>query len=195
MKTSLIITIAFLLGISANAQLKIPIGGNPTNGFRNDIQKVVEAFPHQFEEIRGAVIAKNPQTVEYASLVRPAGAQETMIVKYSSDLKPIYSWQSVLLTTEDYEEAFKKYKAIYNQLKGMNVKYVADLYTLRGEYEEPDESRKFTTSILAPMHPPLALKKLKVEVSMQFEFPEWKVAVLVYEKEKEDEDPYMSTDK
>ena len=194
MKTPVFLAIAFLLCLTAGAQLKIPLGTKPTSGFRSDLQKVVEAFPHQFETIRGAVIATNPQTVEYASLVKPAGSQETMIVKYSSELKPIYSWQSVLLTTEDYEEAFKKYKAVYNQLKGMNVKYVADLYTLRGEYEEPDESRKFTTSVLAPMHPPLALKKLKVEVSMQFEFPEWKVTVLVYEKEKEDQDPFSSTE-
>jgi hypothetical protein len=194
MKPPLFVAIALLLSATINAQLKIPLRTNATSGFRNDMQKVVEAFPHQFESIRGAVIAKNPQTVEYASLVKPDGAQETMIVKYSSVEKPIYSWQSVLLTTEYFDEAFKKYKATYNQLKGMNVKYVADLYTLRGTYEEPDESRKFTTSILAPQHPPLALKKLKVEVSMQFEFPEWKVAVLVYEKEKEDEDPFSSAE-
>jgi hypothetical protein len=114
-----------------------------------------------------------------------------MIVKYSTDLKPVYSWQTVLLTTEDYEEAAKKYKAVYSQLKGMNVKYVVDNYTLRGEYEAPDESRGFATSVLTPAHPPAALKKLKVEVSMQFEFPEWKVSVMVYEKEKEDDEQYM----
>jgi hypothetical protein len=196
MKSPLLAAIAFCLSTMAQAQLKIPLKGNTANnGFKSDLQKVVESFPHQFQNIRGEVIAKNPQTVEYASLVKPAGAQETMIVKYSSEVKPIYSWQTVLLTTEDYEEAAKRYKAVYNQLKGMNVKYVVDQYTLRGAYEEPDESRGFATSILTPAHPPAALKKLKVEVSMQFEFPEWKVAVMVFEKEKEDEDQYMDDTK
>jgi hypothetical protein len=153
----------------------------------------VEAYPHQFSNIKGDVLAENPQTVEYASSVKPSGAQETMIVKYSSLLKPVYSWQSVMLITEDYEEAVKKYKWLYNQLKGMNVKYVADLYTLRGVYEQPDESRKFTTSIFTPANPPQALKKLKIEVSMQFEFPEWKVSVLVYEKEREDTEQISET--
>ncbi len=32
------------------------------------------------------------------------------------------------------------------------------------------------------------MPKLKIEASMQFEFPEWKVNLLVYEKEKEDKD-------
>jgi len=182
MRSLLLLVCAFFMSRAATAQLKLPLN----NGFRTDIQKVVEAFPQQFAPIRGEVLMENPQTVEYASTVRPSGAQETMIVKYSSMLKPVYSWQSVLLATEDYDEAVKKYKWTFNQLKGMNVKYVADLYTLRGTYEQPDESRKFTTSILTPANPPMALKKLKVEVSMQFEFPEWKVSVIVYEKERED---------
>lgn len=191
MRYPLMVAIAFCLFTTANAQLKLPLKGNANSGLRNDLQKVVEAFPHQFQEIRGQVVANNPQTVEYASLVKPDGAQETMIVKYSSEVKPVYSWQSVLLTTEDYEEAAKKYKTVYHQLEGMNVKYVVDKYTLRGEYEAPDESRGFATSVLAPAHPPAALKKLRVEVSMQYEFPEWKVNIMVFEKEKEDEEQYM----
>ena len=30
------------------------------------------------------------------------------------------------------------------------------------------------------------MPRLKIEVSMQFEFPEWKVVLSVYEKERED---------
>src|SRR5688572_16196119 len=135
MRSPLLVAIAFCLSATVHAQIKIPLKGNSNTGLRHDLQKVVESFPHQFQEIRGAEVAKNPQTVEYASLVKPAGAQETMIVKYSTELKPVYSWQTVLLTTEDYDDAAKKYKAVYNQLEGMNVTYVVDKYTLRGKYE------------------------------------------------------------
>jgi hypothetical protein len=189
MKSPLMVVIAFLLVTTVHAQIKIPLKAN-NNGLRNDLQKVVEAFPHQFQTICGSEVSKNPQSVEYASLVKPAGAQETMVVKYSSGAKPVYSWQSVLLTTEDYEEAAKKYKTVFSQLKGMNITYVVDKYTLTGKYEEPSEEVGFATSILTPAYPPTALKKLKVEVSMQFEFPEWKVSVAVFEKEKEDEEQY-----
>ena len=184
--TKQLLSLAFLCSaIAAQSQLvKLPIN----NAFRTDVQKVVEEYPHQFTSIRGEVVNKNPQTVEYASLLIPDGAQESVITKYSSRQKPIYSWQAVMLTTEDYETAVKKYKWLFNQLKGLNVKYVADLYTLRGEYEVPDESRKFTVSTLVLSHPPTPFRKLKVDVSMTFEFPEWKVSMLVYEKEKEDDE-------
>ena len=165
--------------------LKMPAANT---GFRNDIQKVVEDYPHQFVNLRGDVLNTNPQSVEYASRLRPQGTQEAMIVKYSALNKEIYSWQATVLTTEDFEEAAKKYKWLYTQLKGMNVTYVADQYTLTGPYEEPEESLGFATSTLVLHHPPTPLRKLKVEVSMNFEFPEWKVNLLVFEKEREDDE-------
>ena len=70
----------------------------------------------------------------------------------------------------------------------MNVTYVVDQYTLQGVYEAPAEERKFTTSMLAVANAPEALQKLRIEVSIQFEFPEWKVALTVFEKEKDDDD-------
>jgi hypothetical protein len=60
--------------------------------------------------------------------------------------------------------------------------------------EEPDESRIFTTSVLAPTAPPQPLKKLRIEVALQFEFPEWKVNLLVYEKEREDNEKGETTE-
>jgi hypothetical protein len=185
MNPKVLITAGFLLLMSAaSAQLKSPFG----SAFRSDVQKVVEDYPHQFASIRGEVVVKNPQSVEYSSLLTPQGVEASSIVQYSSVNKAIYSWQATVLTTESFEEAQKKYKWLYQQLKGMNVKYVADLYTLRGAYEEPSESRKFTTSVLTLQAPPTPLQKLKVEVSMDFEFPEWKVSLMVYEKEREDDE-------
>ncbi len=91
-----------------------------------------------------------------------------------------------MLTTENFEEAVKKYKWLFHQVKGMNIKYVADQYTMGGKYEEPVQTLKFTTSVLAVAFPPSRFQKLKIEVSMHFEFPLWKVGLSVYEKERED---------
>ncbi len=68
----------------------------------------------------------------------------------------------------------------------MNIKYVTDQYTLAGKYEEPVETLKFTTSLLVVAFPPTRFQKLKIAVSMHFEFPAWKVGLSVYEKERED---------
>jgi len=172
--------------LSAQSQFKLPSLNPANNAFKADIQKVIEDYPHQFASLRGKVIEKNPQSVEYASLVKPQGAQESSIMRYSSNKKEVYTWQAVMLATEDFETATQKYKSIFSQLKGMNVKYVVDQYTLVGKYEAPEESKKFVVSTLTIDGPPSPLQKLKVEVTMQFEFPEWKVKVLLYEKERED---------
>jgi len=183
---SLKLTVLFLFVhlCHASAQLKFAV----TNSLRSDFQKIMSEYPHHFENIRGEVINRNPQTVEYASQLKLAGAEECVITKYSSGLKPIYSWQALMFVSEDFEAAHKKYKWVFSQLKGMNIYYVRDQYTLKGDFEEADESRKFTNSILSPVAPPDPLKKLKVDVALQFEFPEWKVKLLVYEKEREDDE-------
>ncbi len=175
--------------IAANGEAKLPLN----NAFRNDVQKVVADYPNQFSGLKGEVLEKNPQTTEYKSLLKLDGALQSTITNYSFNNKPVYSWQAVVLTTEDFNEAAKKYKWVFNQLRGLPVPYVVDKYTLEGTFEAPEESRKFSTSVLAPAHPPTPLRKLKVEASMQFEFPEWKVLLTVYEKEKEDDEQSEET--
>ena len=183
-KPKLIVAALFLV-VSAQAQFKLPVSST----FRSDVQKVVASFPTQFADVKGEVMQKNPQTVEYASLVKPDKAERVVITQYSSNSKSVYTWHATLLSTEDYAEAEKKYKWLYTQLKGMNVKYVVDQYTLRGEYRAPSDGLEFAISQLSVFNPPMALKNLRVEVAMQFEFPEWKVGLTIFEKEREDDEP------
>jgi hypothetical protein len=180
----LLVSVLVIFSTFATAQIKLPVN----NALRSDFQKIMAEYPLNFKGIQGEVIHQNPQTVEYASQLKLADAEECVITKYSSGLKPIYSWQALMFTSEEFELAYKKYKWVFNQLKGMNIYYVKDQYTLKGSFEEADESRKFTNSILAPVAPPDPLKKLKIDVVLQFEFPEWKVKLLVYEKEREDDE-------
>ncbi|RYY41013.1 MAG: hypothetical protein EOO08_03570 [Chitinophagaceae bacterium] len=175
---------ATLLAGSVFAQPKIP----GTSVFRDDIQKVVADFPHDFTRLRGQRIDASPQTVEYASIVKPDGTSESSITEYSSGGKAVYSWQTVLLRSEDYAEAAKKYKWAFQQLKGMNVRYVVDQYTLEGHYGAPDEGRSFAITDLSVAHPPEGLRKLRVRVQLQLEENEWKVTLSVFEKEKEDQE-------
>jgi hypothetical protein len=172
------------VSILSKAQLKLP----GLSSFRSDFQKVIEDYPHGFASIRGEVIVKNPQTIDYASLVVPAGTTDATVTEYSTEGKPVFSWQALIISTEDFAEAEKKYKWLYNQLRGLNVTHVVDRYTLHGKFEPADESKKFAVTELVLSDPPPPLRKMKVEATMQFEFPEWKVKVLVYEKEKEDDE-------
>jgi hypothetical protein len=110
----------FTCFLTASAQFKVPIN----NSIRSDFQKLMNEYPQNFEGIRGAVINQNPQTVEYISELKLGNAEECMITKYSSGEKPIYTWQAVMFRSEDFETASKKYKWLFNQLKGANIFYV-----------------------------------------------------------------------
>ena len=178
----LLSAISFLL--TANAQLKLPATGSPD--VRNALEKVINDYPKAFASLKGDVIANNPQTVEYESLLPFKTAEKNTITQYSGK-NPVYSWQAQMFTTEEFETAAKKYKSFYTQLKGMNLKLNRDYdYTLNGEYDKPDESKKFSSTIFRLLPNASYLPKIKIELSLQYEFPEWKIYLMVYQKERED---------
>jgi hypothetical protein len=182
-KTSLIAFVFLCVVSQTHAQIRFPV---TNNDLRNNLQKVIADFPNGLNDIKGNVTSRNPQTIEYTTVLKFDAAEDNTITQYIS-AKPIYSWQAVLLTTEDFEEAAKKYKWLCNQLKVMTIK-MGDGYTfsLNGNYEAPTESKDFNTSTFKLTPAATYLPRLKIEVGMQFYFPEWKVNLTVYQKERED---------
>ncbi len=103
------------LNLSAQAQLKFPV---TNNDLRNNLSRVLTDYVQGFSSLKGDTISTNPQSIEYSTKIQFAGAQQNSIYQFGN-VQPIYSWQAVLMTTEDFEEAAKKYKWLYNQLKMM----------------------------------------------------------------------------
>lgn len=183
--TKLTVLLLLFLAAKTHAQLRFPI---TNTDLRTSLQKVLSDYPREFSTLRGEVMVENPQSVEYTSQLEFKGAEENTITRFNG-FKPMYSWQAVVLTSEDFEEAKKKYKWLFNQLKVMSVKLDNGYsYTLDGKFEEADESRKFSSSTFVLVPSATNLPKVKVEVNLQFYFPEWKVGLVVYEKEREDKD-------
>ncbi len=181
--------ILFIFSISSLAHAQQKSSSVNSASLQTCIQKIVADYPNEFNNIKGEVINENPQSIEYESLLIPEGADAPIITKYSAKKKPFYSWQAVMLSTEDFEEAAKKYKSVFNQLKGVNVVFNAGSnFYLQGTFEEADESKKFTSSILNFLTRQAPMNKLKIEVNLQYEFPEWKVNLLVYERERADDE-------
>jgi len=181
-KTLAFITIAAFLSITTAAQLKLPV----LNGIGPDIKKVIQDYPNQFSNIKGEVITQNPQSTDYACNLKVNGAEEVSITQYSANKKyPIASWQAVMLTTDDFEDAKKKFKSLFNQLNNLSSNETVSFH-LKGKYETPVEEKKFTSVIFTADNGSTTLKKLRVELSMQYELLEWKLKVLLYEKERED---------
>lgn len=185
-KTPVLITIAFFCFNFSNAQLKLPA---VMNGVAADVKKVIEDYPNQFTNLMGEVITENTQSTDYLCNFNVNGAEESFVTKYSAK-KDVCSWQALMLTTESFDKAKQKFKSLFTQLNNLPVHIGAtkNLH-LKGKYELPEEDKKFT-SIIFSIEPAIGVAdKLKVEISLQYFAPmEWKVKMMVYDREREDDE-------
>lgn len=150
-----------------------------------DVKKLVDDYPNHFANILGDEIAKNPQTTDYNCSVKITGAEKSIITLYSSASGSSCGWQGEMLSTEDFEEAKKKYKSLYNQLNNLSTD---EGFLFHGKYDEPAEEKKFAGCVLSPNKTVYGFTKLRLEISLQYELLQWKVRVLLYDKEREDKE-------
>ncbi len=160
-----------------------------TNQTHSALQQVINDFPNRFRNIKGNQISEDPQTIDYVSSVQIPGASTAVITKYSSSGdKEVYSWKCVMVSSEDFDEASRKYKELFKQIENSIIKIDDQKpFILNGTYQTPTEDKKFTTSSFYLL--PSAqgqLKKLKVEVCLEYYVTEWKLALLVYDQEEEE---------
>jgi hypothetical protein len=184
-KFPVLITICLSLTFLSNAQLKLPA----INGIGPDIKKVISDYSNHFSNLTGELIIQNAQSADYECNFKVTGAEQATVTKFSSGKKNISSWQALMLTTENFDDAKKKFKALFSQLNNLAVKPNASASgKLRGVYINPVEEHVFTSVLFAFDDADDNLKKLKVEIAMTYELMEWKVRVMVYEKERADDD-------
>lgn len=167
-----------------------------TNQTHTILQQVINDYPNQFRNIRGTVIVENPQTTDYTSTVQIPGTVNTVITKYSaSDANDIYSWKCVMLESEDFEAVSKKYRETFNQMKNSIIKLDGNKhFILNGTFEEPTEEKRFTSTPFSLVPASGDLKKLRVELTMEYLVTEWKVSLLVYDQPEEEVAMELSTD-
>ena len=184
-KTLTFIASALFFFSQVQAQLKLPT----INGVGPDVKKVIDDYPNRFINLMGEVVSQNTQSTNYQCNFSVKGAEEATVTRYSAK-KEICSWQATMLTTESFEKAKQKFKALYNQLNNLSVDIGEGRhFHLKAKYETPVEENKFTSVVFAVEPSTDATRKLKVEVSMQYQAPmEWKVKVMVYDREREDEE-------
>ena len=162
--------------------LKLPA----TSPLPGEIKQLVADYPNHFSNILGDVIEKNPQSTDYNCSVKITGAEKSTITIYSSDKKTICGWEGLMLTTENFEDAKKKYKTLYTQLNNLAASSGDGDFRFKGNYDAPVEEKKFAGSVLTPDKKSNPFSKLKLEISLQYELMEWKVRLLIYDKERED---------
>ena len=158
------------------------------NALQTDIEKVISDYPNGYKNIIGEQIIENPQSIEFECLVAVKDAIKCKLIKYSSNVKEIYSWEAEMIKTDNFETASKKFKAIFNSLQHLTVKINESTAVFQGEYIKPSEAIKFTTVVLDPGDKTPELKKLKLALVLETDMLDWVIKIQVYEKEREDKD-------
>lgn len=153
----------------------------------SEIEKVARDYYDHFDNIKGEKISETENIIEYSSKINPPGALESTIMQIKS-LENSYSWQALMLDTEDYNEAISKYKQLYRQLNGTKLSLNdGKSYKLKGIYDVPDEARGFASTLLGLDAASNGMDQFKIEIALNYAMPEWSVKIYIYEKE-DDED-------
>src|SRR6266496_1848891 len=134
-KVLVLFTMGTLILQTTRAQLKLPSLVN--NSLLPELEKVVKDYFNHFIYVRGEEIGQNPQSTEYYSSVKISGAEECSVTKYSSARNDVWSWQAVMLTTEEFETAKKKFRTLYSQMNNLAVHFEDQSCSFKGDYETP----------------------------------------------------------
>jgi len=179
--TATFLFILFIFSLSAQV---IPI----KNAFQNDIAKVISDYPNGYKNIIGEQIIENPQSIEFECLVKVKDAIKCKLIKYSSNVKDVYSWEADMIKTDDFEAASKKFRELYNSLQHLSVNINGSTAVFKGDYIKPSEAIKFTTIVLETGDKSPELKSLKLALILETDMLDWVIKIQVYEQEREDKE-------
>ncbi|MDR3714408.1 MAG: hypothetical protein P4L51_16470 [Puia sp.] len=173
----LVLTIA-LLPVSAML-LAQGVFSNRTNAV---LEEVIQDYPNGFRDLKGEVIAENHQTAEYRSTVQLPGSASCVVSRYTMARLDEYSWTCTVLETRNFENASKKFKELFDQIRNTIIRTGGDKhFILSGQYEAPLEDRK-TNRVLFSLLPGMSdVKKLKVDLTLQSDQKGWKILISVYD--------------
>jgi hypothetical protein len=183
MKT--IATSVVFFAITATSLAQSAFSNNTSAG----LEKVIQDYPNRFKNIKGEVIVENPQTTEYKSTIQIPGSSSCIVTRYSAAKNDVYSWGCILIKTEDFNAAKNKFREIYGQIKNSIIKIQGEKpFILNGQYESPNEEKKFTTIIFEMLPAVGDMKRVKIDLSLQYEINGWKVSLSVYDRDLNEEE-------
>ena len=177
-------TFTFILFVFSLSAQVIPI----RNAFQTDIANVLSDYPNGFKNIIGDEIKQNPQSIEFECLVTVKDAIKCRLIKYSSNVKDIYSWEADMIKTDDFEAASKKFRSLYNSLQHLSVNINGSTAVFKGDYIKPSEAIKFTTIVLDAGDKTPEFKKLKLGLVLETDMLDWVIKIQIYEQERLDKD-------
>ena len=158
------------------------------------LEKVVKDFPNRFHNIKGDVIVQNAEAVEYKSTIQVPGATSCTVTKHIASNNENYSWSCTAFISRDFNMAKGKYKEIFEQIANTIIKVDGQKpFIISGQYRAPVEQRKLTAVVFELLPAVGEMKKLKIELDLQYVVSEWKVTLNVYDVDHKEDQATAST--
>ncbi|CAN5527867.1 hypothetical protein BH10BAC3_BH10BAC3_42010 [soil metagenome] len=186
-RTFLLTALALLAITYSNAQIPLRLG----NGVKPAVEKVLSTYPEHFRAIQGDTLNVTSNTAVFNSTVKPDGATECTLTQYLSSNLPDYSWQATMYESDDFEAAAKKYATCYQQLKNMTLRTSAGSCKMNGEYEQPNATKNFYSTLFVPTSDDPALNRLRLEILLEGDMTAWKLSILIYDRVHDDKEGNM----
>lgn len=130
------------------------------------LQKVIEDYPHQFSNIKGARLQERERAIQFQSKVQVPGSLKCMITEFHANPNA-YTWTCELYKAEDFAEASKKFQELYKQISNTIIRIGGEKpFILNGQYESPADDNNATIIKFFFLPASASVKHLKVELQL-----------------------------
>ena len=182
MKKIFIIILIFL-AFSTNSNAQFYKSLLPNGEFSDSLTKIIVDFNTNFNTIQGQEMTPQLEMNVYQSKTTLPGALHCSIIRYHSKLDTSASWQAILYDGEDFNDAFKIYKDIFNQLKKSKI-VTADKKPakFKGELQKPKESVRFASTELILETTDLIYRNFFAQIQLNSTMDGWEVQINLINK-------------
>ena len=176
-----IILIFLAFSINSNAQFYKSL--LPNGEFSDSLTKIIVDFNTNFNTIQGQEMTPQLEMNVYQSKTTLPGALHCSIIRYHSKLDTSASWQAILYDGEDFNDAFKIYKDIFNQLKKSKI-ITADKKPakFKGELQKPKASVRFASTELILETTDLIYRNFFAQIQLNSTMDGWEVQINLINK-------------
>ena len=155
----------------------------PSSEFSDSLSKIVTDFESNFNLIQVKEMTPQPEMNTYQSKTTLPDALHCSVFRYHSVRDTSASWQAIFYDGENYKDAYKKYKDIFNQLKKSKIKIGdKDDNAFIGEFGKPKESVRFTSSSLKLNSNNMIYRNFFAELELTNTFDGWQVQLNLVNK-------------
>ena len=176
--------LAFLTNGTIQAQgFKLPNAGG---SFSDSLNRIISDFRNNFSYIQDKELQSDGSVKIFLSKVCLPGAFHCTITRYNSIEDHSASWTAVMYEGENYDQAVKTYKSIYEKVKKSHLRtQESGNASFSGEWEKPDENVSFAVSLLKLESKDPFFKDFYAQVELNNVYNGWEVHLSLMNKKND----------